>query len=43
MWNGFFVVFAVRGMVMVTYSGSVLSPLPLRLQHVRDLPYVSGS
>ena len=31
----FLVVLVVRGMVMVTYSGSVLSPT---LQHVRDLP-----
>ena len=31
----FLVDFVVRGMVMVTSSGSVLSPL---LQHVRDLP-----
>ena len=33
----FLVVFVERGMVMVTYSGSVLCP-PLSLQHVRDLP-----
>ena len=33
----FLVGFVVIWMVMVTYSGSVLSPLPSR-QHVRDLP-----
>ena len=34
----FLVSFVVKGMVMVTYSGSAPFPPPSSLQHVRDLP-----